>query len=425
MREIREEVDLLVAGGGTAGHIAAISAARCDVSVSVIEAGTMLGGTMTEGGVFMPNHFHSGERQVVAGIPWELYQQSRAIEGVPIKPPQARRAVDTPGYYSHINVPIYASVAEQKALEAQVRLHYGQFVAEASYDGSHWQVTSYGRGIIRHTRAKEVIDATGDADLVRCAGLEVEKAPKRQPGSLQYMIEGIDMQQVWKGEVQQLYEEAMASGRLKKGDWAYFDTYPFLWLLQSGGHNSTHIYGCDTSDAEGQSRATIAGRAAMMRVFTFIKEEIPGAERAVLKTMYARALSREGFRIIGEHRVTEQEFMDACQYEDSICNAFNYIDLHNEETGCDEIYHRDKTLIPKVPFGALIPKDSERILAIGRILSSERKALAGLRAQCTCMAMGQAAGAAAALAIKAGKSSKEIEAGKIVELTIKMGAAPV
>jgi hypothetical protein len=422
MREIIESTDLLIAGGGTAGHIAAIQAGREGIDVSLIEAGTMLGGTMTEGGVFMPNHFHSPAGPVVQGIPWELFLKSREFENRPPKDWRNRRAVDTPGYYSHINVPVYASLAEQEAIKAGVSLHYGEFVGEVIPRGERWEVISYARGIRRITTCRELIDATGDADVVRALGLETEKAPRRQPGTLQYRIEGIDLQQVWQGEVQKLYEEAMDKGELKKGDWAYFDTYPFQWLLQMGGHNSSHIYGCDTSDAEGQTAANIAGREVMMRVYRFIKEKIPGAEHAVLKTMYARALSREGARIVGEHNVSLDEFMAAVSYPDQVCNAFNYIDLHNEEDGCKEIFHEERDMTPKVPFRALIPKGSSRITVAGRILSSDRKSLAGIRAQCTCMAMGQAVGAAAALAVKKGIPSREVPPRDIVALTVEHGA---
>ena len=447
MRTVREMVDILIIGGGTAGHIAAIQAGRALQGagpttkqvpdhrpehspehysrVAVIEAGTMLGGTMTEGGVFMPNHFHSRSQPVVQGIPWELYIKSREIEGIPPKHFRSRRPVDTPGYYSHINVPIYATLAEQAALEAGVRLHYGEFVGEVAAAEGGWEVVSYARGIKRITTAKEVIDASGDADGARAAGLAVEKAPTRQPGTLQYRIEDIDLQRVWKGEVQQLYEEALAAGRLQPGDWAYFETYPFFWYLQMGGHNSTHIYSCDTTDADGQTDANIRGRAAMLRMYQFVKEEIPGAERAVLKTMYARALSREGYRVVGEHRISYEEFMQGHTYPDQICNAFNYIDLHNEDSGCEEEFHVSEDILPKIPYRALVPKGVERFLIAGRILSSERRALAGLRAQCTCMAMGQAAGAAAALAVQRGIPSREIPAEDIVALTVEHGAVAV
>ena len=70
----------------------------------------------------------------------------------------------------------------------------------------------------------------------------------------------------------------------------------------------------------------------MLRMYRFVKDEIPGCERAVLKTMYNRALSREGHRVIGEHRISEVEFFAGVSYEDAVCNAFNYIDLHNSNS---------------------------------------------------------------------------------------------
>jgi uncharacterized membrane protein (DUF441 family) len=85
----------------------------------------------------------------------------------------------------------------------------------------------------------------------------------------------------------------------------------------------------------------------------------------------------------------------------------------------------ENDILPKVPFRALIPKGSSRIIVAGRIVSAERMALAGIRAQCTCMAMGQAMGTAASLAVKRGVPSREIDAADIVALTIENGAAGV
>ena len=189
MKTIKENVDLLVAGGGTAGHIAAIQAARAGIKVSIIESSSMLGGTMTDGGVFMPNHFHSPDRPVVLGIPWEIFKKTKAFEGVPVKAYTKRKPVDTPGYYSHINIPIYATVAEQEAVKAGVTIHYHEFTGEVRSVGNIWEIKSYGRGIKRITKARELIDCTGDADICRELGLSVEKTPERQPGTLQYKIE--------------------------------------------------------------------------------------------------------------------------------------------------------------------------------------------------------------------------------------------
>lgn len=133
MKSRHETVDVLIAGGGTAGHVAAIQAARAEAKTSVIEAGSMLGGTMTAGGVYMPNHFFSTEGPVVQGIAWELYTKSKEIEGCSVPDFKKRRPLDTPGYYSYINVPIYAAVAEAEALKAGVVVHFHEFISGVAF----------------------------------------------------------------------------------------------------------------------------------------------------------------------------------------------------------------------------------------------------------------------------------------------------
>ncbi|MCB9419254.1 MAG: FAD-dependent oxidoreductase [Ardenticatenaceae bacterium] len=425
MNTVRETVDVVVAGGGTAGHIAALQAARAGAKTSIIEAGSMLAGTMTAGGVNMPNHFFSSSGPVVLGIPWELYTKSKQVEGLSIPDYTKRRPVESPGYYSYINIPIYVALAEEESAKAGVIIHYHEFIADVKAIGDFWEITSLGRGIQRITKTREIIDATGDSDVLRILGMEVLRDDVRQPGSYQYKIEDIEHEQIWEKEVQQIYEEAMGSGELQQGDFAYPNMLPFKYYLDHGGHNGTHIYQSDTSDAEGQTAANLEGRARMLRMFKFIKNSIPGGERAVLKTMYPRAVARETYRAKGEYIITQEDFLQAVDFEDKVCNAFNYIDMHSQERGCDVYFHDSPELLPKIPFRALIPKDSARITVAGRIVSAHRVALAGIRAQCICMAMGQAMGAAAALAVKQKIPSREVSAKDIVALTMEHGAAPV
>jgi hypothetical protein len=425
MKTVRETVDVVVAGGGTAGHIAALQAARAGTKTSIIEAGSMLAGTMTAGGVNMPNHFFSVNGPVVLGIPWELYTKSKQIEGLPIPDYTKRRPVESPGYYSYINIPIYVAVAEEEAAKAGVSIHYHEFIADIKAVGDFWEITSLGRGIQRVTTAREIIDSTGDSDVLRMLGLGVMRDDVRQPGSYQYKIEGIETEQVWEQEVQRIYEEAMESGELQKGDFAYSNMLPFKYFLDHGGHNGTHIYQSDTSDAVGQTAANLEGRARMLRMFKFVTNSIPGGERAVLKTMYPRAVARETYRAEGEYIITKDDFLQATDFEDKVCNAFNYIDMHSQERGCDVYFHDSEELLPKIPFRALVPRGSSRITVAGRIVSAHRVALAGIRAQCICMAMGQAMGAAAALAVQRRIPSREVSSKDIVALTREHGAAPV
>ena len=425
MKLVTEIVDVVIAGGGTAGHIAAIQAARVGVKTSIIEAGTMLGGTMTAGGVYMPNHFFNPNGPVVQGIPWELYTKSKEIEGLPIPDYRKRRPVESPGYYSYINIPVYAAMAEEEALKAGVILHYHEFIANVKADGDLWEVTSFGRGVQRVTKAKEIIDCSGDSDVVRMLGLKILKSKVPQPGTLQYKIDGIEYEQIWKEEVQTIYEDAMHDGILQKGDWAYANMEPFQYYLNHGGHNATHIYDADTSDADGQTRANIEGRARMLRMFKFVQTSIPGCERSTLKMMAPYALARETYHTVGEHIITKDDFFKATDFADKVCNAFNYVDMHSREIGCEVEFLESADLLPKVPFRALIPKGSRRITVAGRNVSANRVAFAGIRAQCTCMAMGQAMGAAAALATKKGVASREIDSKDIVALTVEHGAVPL
>jgi len=420
-----ESVDLVVAGGGTAGHIAAIQAARLGVKTAVIEAGSMLGGTMTAGGVYTPNHFFSTRGPVVSGIPWELYQKAKQVEGLPLPDFRKRRPVETPGYYSYINIPIYVAVAEEEALKAGVILHYHEFIADIRPVGNEWEITSLGRGVERVTKAKEIIDCSGDSDAARLLGLAVLEKNECQPGTYQYKIENIEYEQVWEKEVQVLYDEAMANGVLQKGDYAYPNTLPFKYYLDQGGHNATHVYNSDTSTAEGQTAANLEGRARMLRMFKFLTTSIPGCERAVLKMMAPYAVARETYRILGEYVVSRDDFMQAMDFPDKVCNAFNYVDMHSQQVGCEVEFLSDEDLLPKIPMRALIPKGSSRITVAGRIISADRFAFAGIRAQCTCMAMGQAMGAAAALAIHRGVTSRDINSQDVVAVTIEHGAAPV
>ena len=163
----------------------------------------------------------------------------------------------------------------------------------------------------------------------------------------------------------------------------------------------------------------------MLRMYRFVRTSIPGGEKAVLKMMAPYALARETYRILGEYMITKENFLKATDFEDKVCNAFNYIDLHSRKTGCEVQFLESADLLPKIPFKALIPKGSRRITVAGRIVSTERLAFAGIRAQCICMAMGQAMGAAAALAVKKRLPSREIESRDIVAITVEHGAVPV
>ena len=136
--------------------------------------------------------------------------------------------------------------------------------------------------------------------------------------------------------------------------------------------------------------------------------------------MSALTAIRETYRIVGESRATCEAYLAGYQYPDAIGYSAFFVDLHTEEGGKKEFLQPGT--LPTIPFGALIPKGSRHILVAGRTLSSDRLANAGMRLQPFCMAMGQAAGAAAVLAIQHGIASRDVDIRELKQLLRKHGA---
>jgi hypothetical protein len=129
---------------------------------------------------------------------------------------------------------------------------------------------------------------------------------------------------------------------------------------------------------------------------------------------------RESYRIQGETLITVSDYRSGKKFEDAICHAFYPVDLHTKKGVKPEPLKPG--IVPTIPIRALIPKGSKNIMVAGRCVSSDRLANSGLRVQASCMAMGQAAGAAAAISAKAGSTPLEIPLKEIHDLLRQHGA---
>ena len=404
MEQLTEGVDVLVAGGGTEGVVAALQAARAGAKTEIVEMGGQLGGTMTTGGVHAPAYFWSPERQIIAGIGWELVCKTKALDGTAwpdFKHPRAER----PSYHVGLNPHVYALVAEDACLDAGVVLHYHEIVTGIREVEGAWEVETVGKGQRRTIRAREVIDCTGDAELVGMLGLARERGEVRQPGTLEFKFGGYEMDELDPSVVQAHFEAAVREGRLQAGDFWRAGDRPFLDFLRSGGFNCQHVIGADSSTSTTQTTANIAGRQAALRLLRFIRT-LPGCVDARLLSMCAQAAVRETYRIEGEETITYEDYMAGRVFEDAVCYSLYFVDVHTEQGVEQQFVAQGR--VPTIPFGALIPKDSLRILAAGRCVSSDRLANSALRVEASCMAMGQAAGAAAALGAQRRLPSRKV-----------------
>lgn len=407
--------DVLVIGGGTAGAIAAIQAGRLGAKTILIEAGSQLGGTLSTAGVDFPGLFHAWGRQIIAGIGWDLVRETLALNGGSM--PDFSKPYGTQ-HWRHqvrINGALYAALAEEACVKSDVGLRYYETPLSVQPAESGWRVRTAGKGLSVEIAARQVIDCTGDASVIGLIGLARLRESATQPGSLIYRLGGYDLAKIDVAALENAAKEALAAGRLISTDYRH----SMRGFLSSGGENATHLPGADSSNSERHTLTNIDGRQSLLRMIRFLKTQ-PGFEGLKLERLQPEAGVRETYRIVGETSVTVGDYTGGRKFDDAIAYSFYPIDLHDERGVRPRPLAR--STVATIPLGALIPKTSRNLMAAGRSISSDRLANSALRVQASCMAMGQAAGATAALAAKTGCTPSAVPIARILDTLRAHGA---
>lgn len=384
------DCDVIVVGGGTAGVVATIQSARCGAKTILIEAGSQLGGNATVGGVNSPELFSLWGKQRIAGIGWEWCVKTAELDNKQL-----------PGSRKHyrINPPLYACIAEELCLKAGAEVRYFESPMSVKKNGDpknacHWILTTAAMGETRTLRCKELVDCTGNGTLCALAGAERMREKEIMAGSFNYVIKHeVSLKKLGKDELQRRYEDALKDGRLIEGDARHGIESSMYY--QAGNY----IYDADNSTAALRTQTNIRGRQSALRMLRFIRS-LPGGETATITTMFPEVGVRETWRVKGEYVVTVDDYLAGKTWEDSICYACYQIDMHKPLWKDFVRIHLKEGILPTVPLRALIPLGVDHLMVAGRCISSDRLAMSALRIQATCMGTGQAAGAAAALAVK-------------------------
>lgn len=394
-QNIHNTVDILVIGGGTAGSIAAIQAGRTGLRTALVETGNQLGGVTTTGGVSFPGLFHAWGKQIIAGIGWELVQKAVELDSGTLPD----FSIVPERHWMHqirINGPLYAALAEEACTQAGVDIHFYETPTAIEQTNNGWQIETIGKGIRRTITTKQLIDCTGGADIVGLAGLPRLRENETQPGTLIFKLGGYDVDSLDADLIQRHFEQAYQDGRLHHGD-VRNSRVRFVGYLRSGGENAQHVHGADASTSATRSQTNIAGRQSLLRIIRFVRS-LPGCENAHIISAQPETAVRETYRIVGETQVTHQDYTSGRHFEDAVSYSFYPIDLHDKDGIKPKPLAPGTT--PTIPLRALIPKDSKNLLVAGRCVSSDRLANSAMRVQASSMGMGQAAGAAAALAVR-------------------------
>ena len=351
---VTTHAEVLVVGGGAAGTIAAIQAARAGADTFLVERGSQLGGTTTTAGVAFPGLFDAWGRQIIAGIGWELVRESVELDGGTLpdfsKVPERHWMNQV-----RVNPFLYALLAEEKCARAGVRIAYYEFPQGITETDTGWRVDCAGFGTRRQVHCRQIIDCTGGAEVAGMLNLPRLREEETQPGSLLYLL-----------------DTPNNPGR------------------PAGALESLYIHGADSTNSRTVTAANLAGRKSLL--------EKVRKENKRLMHMQPEAGFRESFRIEGETVITVDDYTSGRMFDDAVCYAFYPVDLHTRDGITPKPLKQG--VVPTIPLGALIPKNSRNIMVAGRCVSSDRLANSGLRVQASCMAMGQAAGVTAALAAR-------------------------
>lgn len=363
---VTNKVDVLVVGGGTAGTIAAIQAGRIGAKTLLLERNSQLGGTTTTGGVSFPGLFDAWGKQVIAGIGWELVRESVELDGGTL--PDFSKVPDRHWKNQvRVNQFLYAILAEEKCEQAGVQIAYYEFPQAITQTAAGWQVDCVGFGTRRRVLCKQIIDCTGGAEVVGLLNLPRLREDEIQPGSMLFNL-----------------DKANNPGR---------PNGPGSGLL-----DSLYIHGADSSNSRTVTAANLKGRKAVLNKVRTTKKR--------LMHLQPEAGFRESYRIQGETVITVDDYASGRVFDDAVCYAFYPVDLHTRSGVKPKPLARGT--VPTVPLSALVPKGSRNIMVAGRCVSSDRYANGGLRVQASCMAMGQAAGVASALAAMRGTTPLKV-----------------
>lgn len=434
------KVDVLVVGGGTAGTAAAIAAARNGAQTLLVEASGTLGGSQTAGLVTPMMANHIGGKPLTLGICEEILSRHAAFV----------EEQDAQGMDRLWFDPVRLALAYDDAVsESGARILYhtmcvGVLKEQNTVTGIAVESPS-GRGALL---ARVAVDCTGDADVAFLAGAPFEKGGPdglSQPMSLRFHMANVRLEEAagffasrgykvalplmsvgcheaHESPIADIVTTAEQEGVLEPGDLGYFQFFTMLGRPGEVSFNCPRLAGFDPTDVWDLARAQQVGRSKIRRIAQFCRRYIPGFQNAYISMIAPLLGVRESRRIIGEYVLTEDDVMSARKFPDAIARNCYPIDIHSPHGRGTTLKHLPPGEYHEVPYRCLVPKQIDGLLVAGRCISAGFAAQAAIRVQANCIAFGQAAGTAAALAVKLGVQPREIDGTALRSALTEQGA---
>ncbi len=447
------DYDVVVAGGGPGGVTAAVAAARAGARTLLIERYGFLGGMATAGLVrpLLGVRAAKSDEPVIGGIAEEL---CRAMADL-----GAAEAYDEAVARGRINFEAegFKLVCDKLAAEAGVELRLHSLVADAVTEtGRLKAVVVESKSGRQAVLAAVFVDATGDADLVARAGARYTMG-READGRVQamgnvFLVGGINEDEYPTGDeleaVAAKTYEATEQGRVRVYRWHE----GHLGVEATRGQrtfNITHVGG-DPTDVDTLTRSEMQLRRDAWGFVSFLREEVPGMEHCHLIQTAPCIGVRESRQMVGLERVSGEDVIEARKRQDAVARCGFGLDIHcpmgrvqgrtftcsircANDPPCP-FYEEHRDDLPKetrirdgtwfdIPYGALVSAELPNLLAAGRCVSADHQAMSALRVMGPCMAMGQAAGEAAAMAAEGDGNAQTVDVADLQRRLRASGAA--
>ena len=407
---VRYEADVAIIGGGIAGVCAAMAAAKSGAKVILIERFAVTGGNATVGGVASFCGETAGQGEAFDAIIAAMTEWN-AIE--PYQP-------YTKASNRKFNHEILAVVLQELLLKRGIKLLlHTQFVDVRAEHGRIREAIICGSSGPEAVRASVFVDCTGEADMVRRAGLATVKGRAGDgltlPMSLMYFVRHVEQ----KDARVELPEGWFSPVRDEKD-------LPMTSVWPDGPRSNAikiKIPMYDAGDTESLTAAEIRGRRRMMEVLSYQQKVEKKLWR--LDHCSGRIGIREGRRILGSYVLTVEDLRAGRSFDDAIARGVFYLDGHKpDDDKRTYILSEAEMKVPpyQIPLRCLMPREGRNVLAAGRCMSADQLALSSARVMTTCAMMGQAAGIAAALAAEQNMDTAALDGLKVRKVVEERGA---
>jgi hypothetical protein len=419
------EFDVVVVGGGPAGIMAAASAARAGSSVLLIERYGFLGGAGTAGGLstFCGLHArtHGADVRVIRGLADELLSRLVKLDGLntphlTIADGIAAQAFDISAYKIAADELVTGS-------GARILFHAMAVGAVLAPSGAVEAVLIESKSGRQAVRGRFFIDASGDGDLAAWAGVPWEQAPPADGlmyPSLMFRINGVDVAKAgpapWR-TVERLMDEAEAAGTHtfpRKKPIVRPQRNPLEWRANLTQLRTAAGGAIDGTDVDQLTLGELTGRQQALDAFTFIRDRTPGFEGSYIVDIAPQIGIRETRRIVGPYQLTEDDVLDCADFADTIGVNGWPVEAHVAGS-VDFRWQRKERGFNQLPFRIILPgprgngQRAANLYVTGRCASMTHGAHAAARVTGPCFVMGEAAGLAAAMALRAGVAGDAVD----------------